>query len=191
MTQPQQHRSPDLTATSFLICEAYNWLGDTTRHRWWRREVGDTDGFNRHSQMMTAIIPLSRDHACFRHVPRDQDGSQPASVETDRELLPYLWSVPQLRILSAGGAVKNGAVVVHYLGEDHEYVAKIYRFEVPGASVPFQGRDFPIFHVLQPDLVRRIAHHYIATCDVPDDTSIGSQLTWVRWCGKAIAFDRS
>jgi hypothetical protein len=152
--------------------------------KWSRREAGDTDRLDRLFTMPTGLIPLPSDHDCFRHVPDEWHNPNPAERAVERELdgklYPYL-DLPQLRVLPAGGAVKGGKVVVHCLGVRDERVARIHRFEAPGATVPFAGREFPIFHVLSPDLVGKIARHYLTTCTVPDGSIVGSGLVWVPW----------
>jgi hypothetical protein len=174
----------DPAATSFLVCQFYLGMGDSVHLRWSRLEAGDTDRLDRLLTMQTGLVPLPSEHDCFKHVPNEKHYSDylaawEAERDIDGKLYPYL-ELPQLRVLPAGVSVR-GAVVVHYLGERDERVARIHRFEAPGATVPFAGREFPIFHVLSPDLVGKIARHYVTTCTVPDGSIIGSGLAWVPW----------
>jgi hypothetical protein len=177
----------DSAVTSFLVCQFYLGMGDSVHLRWSRLEAADTDRLDRLFTMHTetGLVPLASDDDCFQHVPGDKHyqnyrAAWDAEREIDGKLYPYL-DLPQLRVLPAGGAVKGGKVVVHYFGARDERVAKIHRFEAPGATVPFAGREFPIFHVLSPDLVGKIARHYVTTCTVPDGSIVGSGLAWVPW----------
>jgi hypothetical protein len=170
----------DLAATSFLVFRSSGgW--DYARNEWSRLEIGDSSWVKRGFATPTGFVPLPRDHDCFQHIPERYQRDLRASMQTDGKLFPYLSSAPHLRILPAAGSVKNGAVIVHYLGDRDERVARIHRFEAPGATVPFARFEIPIFHVLPPDLVKEIVSHYVQTCSVPDSSGRGIGLTWVPW----------
>jgi hypothetical protein len=180
----------DPAAISFLVIQFYWGMGDSIHIRWSRLEAGDTDKLDRLFTLQTGLVPLPSDHECFQHVPgekrhRNYPLAREAEREVDGKLYPYL-NLPQLRVLPAGSV--RSYVVVHYLRDQDERVARVHRFEAPGASVPFADREFPIFHVVPLDLVRKIVRQYVSTCTLPDGSSVGYGLTWVPWRGPAIGW---
>src|SRR5215510_9692467 len=107
----------DPAATSFLVFRD-NTHCERIPHYWSRVEVGDVAALDGCFQTTMAIIPLPKEHECFK-----QDLS--TSYDTDRRLAAYVGSTPQLRIRAAVG----GLVVSHHLAMRDELFAKIHRFE--------------------------------------------------------------